>query len=298
MSATIPLYSRASDLRTFLLSDGCEAAWLLKHLYPDETPDTSWFALGTGLHEAFEACILHDLDLDQLLGEAEMNLRIAVHDSAAAGMIENTARTAKRTKATMFNDAERIATKWYNNVHPDGNARNVIFEDYEWPPKVEHEIKLTPRNPDLHLYTTVDAIFVDGKFGEEVMIVDWKTGNSKTAAASQLQTYFYGGRKEGWIDKRQDLLVGRFWHCEHEKDQPVFDYVGDQVVENWICRTAKAKAALLDSQRPVYNPGWVCRFCPSKQHCPVMGGGDVKSIGNRLAEADVIYAPAANEGEK
>jgi len=70
MTATIPLYSRASDIKTFVTGEDCEGGWLLKHLYADELPDTTWFVLGTAIHETIESGILNDWSLDEMLGDA------------------------------------------------------------------------------------------------------------------------------------------------------------------------------------------------------------------------------------
>ncbi|MCH8949616.1 MAG: hypothetical protein IIB87_04485, partial [Chloroflexi bacterium] len=100
-----------------------------------------------------------------MLGDVDLNLMLAVGE-ALNGILESTARKAKRSKATMRDDAQRLVTKWFNAVHPDGNVRNPIFDLYDWPPRVEHQIRLRPRDQGKHLYTQVDAIFVGGPFGE------------------------------------------------------------------------------------------------------------------------------------
>jgi len=212
--------------------------------------------------------------------------------------MESKARNAKRSKATMRDDAERIVTKWFNAVHPDGEARNPIFNLYDWPPKTEHEIQLRPRDQGRQLYTTVDAIFEGGPFGEAVMIVDWKTGSTTSAPHSQLQTYYYGGLQEGWIDRKEcDLLVGRFWHADHFKDEPVFDYYGDTVIDTWIKRTHDAKMAMLD-HGAVFSPDWYCRYCPSADVCPVRGNGSFEDIGNRLEDIRLTYIPTREKEEE
>ena len=294
---TIPMYSRSSDIKTFVTGEDCEGGWLLKHLYANELPDTTWFILGTAVHSTIEDSIENDWTLDEMLGDVDLNLMMAVGE-ATNGILESTAKNAKRSKATMRDDAQRLTTRWYNAAHPEGNVRNPIFDLYDWPPKVEHRIVVKPRDMGRQLYTTVDAIFEGGPDGEAVMIVDWKTGSTTSAPHSQLQTYFFGGLEEGWIEEDANkLLVGRFFHVDHFKDEPVFDYYGDTVIDTWIKRTHDTKMAMLD-HGPAFSPDWYCKYCPARQACPLRGDGSFKDIGNRLDSIRLTYIPTDRKEDK
>jgi len=295
---TIPLYSRSSDIRNLALNNGCEASSLLSWLFQDELPNTVWFILGTACHEAIEECILEDLDLDEMLAAGVMNLKMGFVESTE--VIESASKRSKRSIETAEGDLIRMLTKWYHSVHPDGNNRNKIFDKYQWPPKVEHEIALHDTDATA-LYTTVDAIFTGNDtapFGEEVMIVDWKTGSTSKAAPSQLQVYAYGGRKEGWFPKDQTGFVGMFWHLDHDKAQFVDGYIGDEVVTQWIARTYDAKQDIITAKIPVYAPDWYCPYCQAKDICPVNSPSTGKThseIGIAIRNATLLTEPERKE---
>ena len=295
---TIPLYSRSSDIRNLALNNGCEASSLLSWLYQNQLPNTVWFVLGTACHEAIEACILDGLDRDQLLAEGRMNLAMALADGR--DVLESSSTRSKRGLDTVQTDLERMLGKWFDTVHPDGERRHPMWNDYEWPPKVEYEIALHDTD-DTALYTTIDAIFtgIKGKvpFGHEVLIVDWKTGSTTKSAPSQLQVYAYGGRREGWFPDT-NTIIGLFWHLDAEKPQHVDTYIGDRVVESWIRRTYDAKQDIVASAIPVYAPDWYCGYCQSKDICPVnnpAGGMSHDQIALDIRSATLINEPQKEE---
>ena len=296
--ATFPLYGRASDLRTYSLNGGCIGQNVLDHVYKGKLPDTTWFILGTALHTGFEAAILEDLSLEDMLTFVEKSIKKAIkqakkdYDGTFEGSVIQSASTrSKRTRDTMYQDAERIGTKWWNNVMPDGNDRMFSYERYDWPPKVEVNIALDKKNPAKRLFTQADAVFKGGPFGAEVAIVDWKTGGTKHAAPSQLHTYAYGGRKEGWFPKDQEGLVGWFHHADHNTRQLVNDYIGDEIVEAWIAQTYTNKRNMIDNGTVVFSPDWFCKTCRAKEKCPIVGQGDYQEVVTKLQGATELLTP-------
>jgi len=299
---SIPLYSRASDIRTFALGQGCPMSWLISHLY-DDLPDTTWFITGTAIHEAIETGILEDLTLEDMLSEAHMNYVIAMDEAKQAGreIIQSAAKNPKRTIDTMDEDIDRITRAWWKWYHPSSDVRLPFLEDYNWPPRVEFRIELDhsdwdgnhrtgPPDPSMNLVTTADAIFDGGPKGTEIVTVDWKTGSTAKAHDSQLHTYAYGLNRLGLRDPRQDY-VGFFAHLDHGKEQHVWNYYGDATVAAWIRHTANQKLAMVDSEQPVINPDWFCKTCPSNRECPVKGTGSRIEIVNRLEAATLLVWP-------
>lgn len=288
---TIPLYSRASDIRTMVLNQGCDGQLLLRWLYDGELPDAVWFILGTAAHTAYEQAILEDLDLDATLDVAHQDKKMMRLMAKEHGIIESGSKRAKRSLDTLDDDLTLVVTNWWQNVMPDGERRYKKLDEYDWPPLVEHNIVVKPRGRAGNLYTQVDAIFrhSEQKFGEETLIVDWKTGSTAKSHESQLHVYAYGGNKEGWRPPHQ-WLVGAFFHAAAEKWQWVPDYVGDEVVETWIRRTHQAKIDTLEIG-PVYAPDWWCNYCTSRSVCPVMGDGSNEDIELRLTSAQTIDQP-------
>ena len=288
---TLPLYSRSSDIRNLALNGGCEGQWALTNLLDGQLPNTTWFALGTAVHDAIETAILDDLSRDDIIGYAEASLHVELGDG---NVMESVSKRAKRTKASMWDDCRRIAGRWWDDVYPGSPTRNKLFDKYEWPPKVEYNIKLK-RRPKL--FTQVDAIFTskDQKFGEEIATVDWKTGSKAHSDPAQLHTYHYGGRREKWIPEHQNDYIGFFWHVDHGKAQHVDGYYGDETVEQWLWRTDALKKIVVESQLPVYSPDWYCNYCQAKQVCPVKGNGSHDEVGILIQRATLLTEPDTNE---
>lgn len=294
----IPAYSRSSDIRDLALGKGCEGKLFLSYLYPGELPDAVWFILGTAAHTAYEFGCHPDnenIELDDLLNVAFTEKMMLVAEAGGLdNVIESAAKNPKRSKATLDQDLEFVVTQWFNQVHPNGNERTRWFEqELVWPPReVEHRIELTPRTKSQRLFTTIDAIFdrVDPKFGSEVIIVDWKTGSKPKSDDEQLQVYHYGGRKEGWVsDEYQANVVGFFWHATG-KDQWVYDYPGDEIIDEWIDRTYMRKQRAIE-RAPAFTPDWWCNYCIAKDKCPLKGDGDLQEIRDLISQATIIDRP-------
>lgn len=293
MGDTIPMWTRASDLRTLTLGSGCEGQWLLSHLYDGELPDAVWFILGTSIHTAIEETILNDLSIEDMVASAHIDKQVMLAEARDNGIIQQTSARAKRGLDTLDTDIERMCDKWWKDVHPSSPDRMDVYANYQWPPVVEHEINIEVE-PGHRLITTVDAIFtgINGQvpFGEETLIVDWKTGSTKKAHPSQLQTYAFGLSKEGMFDTESQKVVGMFHHTDHSLGQYVYDYWGDTVVSQHVARTYRNKKQLLESGA-TFNPDWWCGYCTAKAVCPVEGEGSFKEVAIRVLEAERIEEP-------
>jgi hypothetical protein len=285
-SALLPRWLRSSDIRTLALGTGCELSLVLSWLYPQQP--TNWFILGTAGHYGIEQAILRDLDPDQAKYEAWLSAERELMLAESAGLEVLLAYRAKRTPETMQADLGVLLDTWFKSVHPDSSERKPDYEDYNWPPRVEHQIRL----PEQGLYTTVDAIFDGGPPGGEVAVVDWKTGSKASAPAAQLQTYHYGGKKEGWIPLEQNY-VGWFHHLTADKIQTVPHYWGDAVVDSWMRATGGRKREIAKAHHlPVANPSFLCNTCPSRVYCPVMGEDTTTvEVLSRIGSAEEEWEP-------
>lgn len=277
-----PLYARSTDIRNLVLGDGCEAQHVLSNLY--ELPDTTWFVLGTALHEAFELIITEDYSLDEMEAFVKGEILAGLDDP---NLIESASPRAKRTKDTMLADAERMLGKWWSDVHPDSPERAAVFDRYEWPPRVEHNIAIP------NLFTQVDTIF-EGRHEWDAVVapVDWKTGSRASSNPAQLHTYSYGGRREGWVPEDQEY-VGFFWHVDHSKPQHVDPYIGDEVVEAWITRTLAVKESMLNAAMPAYVPDWWCAYCQARDICPVYSDNGLshEEVAIQIQNATILTEP-------
>ena len=284
-----PRWQRASDIRTLTL-EGCELGLVLSWLY--EPDYANWFILGSGAHYAIEMAITHDLDQEDAVYEGWLYCQRELTQAKAKGLEILTAYRSKRTPETMKRDLEEVVQNWFTAVHPDSKFRMEVYNDYDWPPKVEHMITL----PEINLYTSTDAIFTGGPKGEEVAIVDWKTGSKASAPRSQLDTYAYGGRKEGWMPKGQKF-VGWFHHLTANKLQRVERYVGDAVVGSWLHAAEMRKESIASAAfLPVAANTFQCaKTNPNNKNCPVCGPEEtrpkVTDLLGRLADAKLELQP-------
>ena len=145
------MYGRSSDVRNLICNHGCEAQWALTNIHRDELPTTVWFALGTALHLGYETCINDELTLADLhaFTHAELEAELDSFDD----IIESWSTNSKRNLATVFTDLHVLVDQWWARVHPTSDERLPIYNQYEWPPKTEHEIALK----DIGLYTSYSS---------------------------------------------------------------------------------------------------------------------------------------------
>jgi len=288
----LPEWSRASDIRTLALGSGCQGQWALSHLY-DDLPDAVWFILGTSIHTAIEDAIVNELTFEEMLDSAHTD-KMMMLAQAGGDIIEQTSKRRKRHLGTVDEDIDRMCKKWWDDVHPSSPTRMAQYDDYDWPPRVEHVIDIDMG--DHRLITTVDAIFEGGKrFGEEVAIVDWKSGATKRSSDSQLHTYAYGLEKEGIFDTGSAVTIGWFHHIDHSSLQHVHDYWGDEVVGAQIRATHRAKEGIKENGELVFVPDWICNYCTARSKCPIMGQGDMADIKLRIKEATFLTEPEDTE---
>lgn len=286
----IPFWTRASDIRTLILSGGCQGSWILQKLYADELPDAVWFILGTSIHTAIEETITNDLSLEDMKAEAHMD-KMMMLAIAGDNIIESASKRAKRGLHTINDDIDRMCDKWWKDVHPSSKERLPVYNNYAWPPTVEHIIDVG--KDETRLITQIDALFHgNDKFGEAQLIVDWKSGATKKAAPSQLHTYAYGLQQEGLFDADGQVVVGLFHHIDHSAVQWVHDYWGDDVVAAHIRSTYANKDRMLSSGDINFAPDWWCGYCVAREKCPIEGQGNYQEITVRLGAAVRQEEPA------
>jgi hypothetical protein len=292
------MWNRASDIRNFVLNGGCDLGWLLNHLYPEDAPTAVWFIKGSAIHKGVELAIINGLSFDEALYEANVYKLQLLYEKDEQGVIESSSNRSQRGGLKDLDSAiERVLAKWFNTVPPDAPNRMHWYEDYDWPPRTEHMIEVDERPmSSAALYTEVDAIFEGGPEHKPTAIVDWKTGNTKTAAPSQLHIYRYGMEHEGGWEFNDSKAVGWFHHLDHDKIQVVEPYLGHTVVRHWLEAAAAAKVDLVEEGNIVASPDWYCNYCPVKDLCPVLSDDAEKAkswvqILGRLETAERIPSP-------
>lgn len=265
---TIPYWNRSTDIRTLGMGDGCELRWFMEHLYAGEYPEPLWFITGTAVHYSIEESILHDYDEAMTVSTALLELDLLLDQAKEVGILESAAKRPTRTLEGVEGTVEGLASQWWRDVHAQSPDRMPIYDEYDWPPRVEHQIRL----PKVGLYTTVDAIFDGGPSHRPTVIVDWKTGSTTHSTEAQLHHYAYGGKHEGWMKPDDQETLGWFHHVKPERGkkptrQVVSGYWGNKVVESQI----KATRARKDfGGLPVASPDWYCGYCSVKDRCPAV----------------------------
>jgi len=152
----------------------------------------------------------------------------------------------------------------------DSDKRHPIYNDYEWPPRVE-----VPFHRDAGRYGiwgSVDAVFMSPD-AETYAIVDWKSGTQKQRSDFQLNFYRFGmangiQKQEAWfhhLDRvRKDSII-----------QEAEPYPGDEEILEAIAQAETAKRGLVAGAMPEFNPDWYCNYCPVQDFCPA--DGDVRN---------------------
>ena len=262
----IPLATRSTDISTM---ETCPSRFVLSLYHEHDEAHASFFGLGSALHETIERGILEDLILADMIDDVTMrvaNFMIETRDSDRR-IIE----TSKRGIDTMGADAERMIINWFNHVHPDGNTRHPIYNDYEWPPKVEQSFERTAASAGTQypVWGSVDAVFQHRRAENagQYMIVDWKSGTQKQRTDFQLNFYRFG---IGMGD-----TPAHFHHLDRVRKNAIVQqadpYPGDSVMTTMIRNTEKVKLSILDGEIPEFTPSFLCPYCPVQEYCPVEG---------------------------
>lgn len=257
----IPMATRSTDVS---MMNQCAGRWALTLLREPEQADASFFIRGEGLHRAIEIAIKRNVDLDKMKTWIDTWIQQTLEQLGSRRSIES----SRSGFDTMSEDAERMLTNWFRFVHPDSDKRHPLYDDYEWPPRVElpfeRSINTGTRYP---VWGSIDALFTSKGMTKHHRIVDWKSNTQKPDSHFQLQFYRFGmglGNTPAnfhMLDRiRQPSIV-----VEAE------DYPGDDFIRKAIHETENVKLRLLDGVIPDFNPDWYCNYCSVQHLCPVDG---------------------------
>jgi len=262
----VPAWVRSTDLR-----EECSMRWILQHLHADELPEAGYFVLGTAVHNAIEHAIVEDLtDPDRATAHAWAEITDVLEEHDPATVIWGT----KRTADTIYDDAEMLVNNWFDAVHPDSPVRIEPYPNYDWPPRVELEIRAEiepgPYTQGFSkVETRTDALFTNRHDGPP-MLIDWKTG-VKTGGDKDSQLWVYK-----WGLQLPDDTLLAFHYVAGKAVRYAQNYPGDAVIETMIERHLMARRMELF----VPQEGWYCKnHCRVKQWCPLFGGeGALRAI--------------------
>jgi hypothetical protein len=227
-------------------------------LYPQA--DASFFILGTQVHSGIARAITESLDLDQTITHITSGISGEL-ERANTRIVE----TQSRTIAGIYDDATRLITAWFSQVHPDSNSRLPEYGLLKWPAVVEQKFTLPASEAGTRypVTGTIDAIF-ERQSGRHA-IVDWKCGTRTQRSDAQLQHYRMISRlgdADAWfhnLDKPRAIIQ----HAEE---------YNEAAARQRAIGTEGVKTTMLDREYPIFNPGPLCGTCVVWAHCPARRG--------------------------
>ncbi len=253
----------------------CWMEWFLELIYEDY-PDKTFYALGTGLHKAIENIIdgvPYDVAKD-LLDEY-------LFKWTAANWGEDVIQTKSRSFTDIMAQAPELLSKWYMMAHPDGKFQASELSDLSWPPATEVVLEFTTSSGHTQVRTEMDALYYRG--GQPV-IVDWKTGASKSGDDRQLHVYWYGAVRSDLIDPDAEF-EGYFGYVDHQEVVPTkLVYPGHYVMGMYIDEMERRRR----SRSYVPVPSWKCKYCSVRTVCPVWADNDAEEWDTLLDKMNLL----------
>ena len=243
---------RSTDTRIFN-GDGCGIEWIwdrVNERYGIANTPRSYYERGTLGHAMIQAYIESNGDFDAVEDV------IGNYIKPKGEWLE----TQKCTKEGLLDETQAVFDRWEDQY--------CILEEYEDIYDVQCEVVLECETPNgTPIRTEADAIITYNS--GSVALADWKLGTSKSGKAMQLYTYWYGMRRQEYVDNRHPF---RAWFHYPTYNKPIVhikDYPGDKFIETYIDNAQKQR--LEGPYLP--NPDWFpCSQCEWKDKCPLWGG--------------------------
>lgn len=251
----VPMTTRSSDVSTM---KDCAGRWALQLFYEGEELPSTYFGLGSAIHETIERTIIEDLDCDQALVDVAQRIQRWQEQAIKAPKILD---SSSRTFEGMHSDANRMIHNWFRFAHPDSKKRHPVYSSYQWPPTTEVPFFTGAT------WGSVDTVYYPKKDKDPHLIVDWKSGARVPGSDFQLNFYRAGldmtGARAGYHMLDRVRLSSVFVEAA-----PYVDGLG---ISRSVARTQQMKQALLDHKMPEFTPGWQCDYCNVRPFCPEKG---------------------------
>lgn len=112
----------------------------------------------------------------------------------------------------------------------------------------------------------IDSVFVVPSLGNQLVIVDFKTGSRTPDSDLQLGVYRLGIIKKYGIDVR----LGAYWMARKGELSEVFNlgHLRPELIETWYRRFRQAT----DEGLFIPHPTFLCRACAMRDYCSAFGG--------------------------
>lgn len=257
----IPLHTRASDVTTLTK---CVGQWFLAHFYESIRADATYLIIGQAVHQTIETAVSDGLPETWALQNVANTIGTMFDDSQAAGRRMISTKTKPADRERLLAAGGLLIRNWYRQVHPGSDERLGIYDDYEWPPRVEVAFHAGD------VWGTIDAVFDHKDGGGKRAYVDWKTGQRKSDSY-QMHHYVYGSGAD------PNLTETWFHHLNRPRAtiQYADVYPGHGAVAAVVAAAAALKRSVLaDPAQTVFATSTLCNYCAVQEYCPVEGWGE------------------------
>lgn len=242
-----------------------------------EPQGASWFAIGTGMHTAYERVLKKR---PKRMSTAVRWAQKEVHKEL--DLIGDDALWSKSRPPSQIDSLVEHLMHYFWNEVIEGAPDWFTFQNME----LEKNVQISPERDDWQwkggASTTIDYV-ARKPHTSNTIIVDWKTGRSKKSDPMQLMFYRYLLELEGYKFSKRGGVWGAFFHAEYGEWQIVDEYDID-AIERMIGETQVLKQV----PRPEPSPNWFCDYCVFKKVCPAWQEDDYDAeVGMHLLEDGV-----------
>ncbi len=240
----------------------CWMQWFLEKAYVEEDQtDATYFAIGTATHKAAEMLVR-----GQTYAQATKAMTDYIVEWEARTKDQYVIETRNRPREGMVESAQNLLKNWWDMVHPDGAFMAAELTDLSWPPQAEILIEFTTPGGTA-VRTECDTLYYRD---DQPVVIDWKSGSSKSGDDRQLWLYWYGLVMMGIIP--EDYVFEAYFGYLDAKEivQTKLVYPGHEAMGYFIDEMESRRRG--KTYMPV--PSWKCKYCPVYRACPVFESND------------------------
>ncbi len=240
----------------------CWMQWFLEKAYEEEDQtDATYFAIGTATHKAAEMLVR-----GKTYTQAVRAMTDYIDEWEERTKDQYVIETKNRPREGMVESAQNLLKNWWDMVHPDGLFMAAELTDLTWPPQAEILIEFTTPGGTA-VRTECDTLYYRD---DQPVVIDWKSGSSKSGDDRQLWLYWYGLVQMGIIPEDYEFEA-YFGYLEHKEIvRTTLVYPGHEAMGYFIDEMESRRRS--KTYMPV--PSWKCKYCPVYRACPVFESND------------------------